>query len=272
MIKECEKQLKIPIGPDKIQNEHSTLGQAQPKLDLAAPQPKQHGGFMYGFALIIVLLMVFIGFQIYGSLTESSARFKPDDYAPQDNYRLLEEQREAFKTEIEKETMAMEDDLGGKNASEHKVEIETNAVAYLPEAENKKETDYKEISSKSDLTDMQPSGLVSDQRSVIYFEHNSNDIPQKAYETLNNIIKLTSRLSDLRITVEGFTDSHGDPVYNKQLSKYRADMVKSYLIGKGVSASKIDSIGRGSQNPLKSNASLDGRIQNRRVEIKINPE
>ena len=58
-------------------------------------------------------------------------------------------------------------------------------------------------------------------------------------------------------------------VYNKQLSKYRADMVKNYLIGQGISASRIDVFGRGAQNPLKSNTSFEGRKQNRRVEIKV---
>jgi outer membrane protein OmpA-like peptidoglycan-associated protein len=49
-------------------------------------------------------------------------------------------------------------------------------------------------------------------------------------------------------------------------------MVKSYLIGQGVSASRIDTFGRGAQNPLKSNGSPEGRQQNRRVEIKVNSE
>ena len=272
MIKDCEKELKIPIDVDKTQSEQSNLGQAQHKLDLAAPRPKQQSGFMYGVAFIIVLFMAFVGYQVYGSLAESSARWKPDDFAPQTNYRLLEEQREAFKTEIEKETMIKEDDSAGKNSSQHKGEINTNAVASLSKEENKKETGDRDRSPKSELIDRQPSGFVTDQRSTIYFEHNSNELPQKAYETLSNIIKFTSLRSDLRITVEGFTDSHGDPVYNKQLSKYRADMVKSYLIGQGVSASRIDAFGRGSQNPLKSNKTAEGRKKNRRVEIKVNSE
>jgi general secretion pathway protein A len=273
VIKDCEKELKIPIDLDKTQSEHSNLGQAQPNLDLAVPPPRKQGGLMYGVAFIIVLFMTFIGFQIYGSLTESSARWKPDEFVPQKNYRMLEEQREAFKTEIEKGALIKEADSTGKNTSQHKGEINTNAVASLPlpEAEEKKQTGNTENSSKSVL-DAQSSGYVADQSSIIYFKHNSNDIPQKAYETLNSLIKFTSGRPDLRITVEGFTDSQGDPVYNKQLSKYRADMVKSYLIGQGVSASRIDTFGRGAQNPLKSNGSPEGRQQNRRVEIKINSE
>ena len=91
-------------------------------------------------------------------------------------------------------------------------------------------------------------------------------------EALNNIIQFSAQRPNLIIGVEGFTDSLGDPVYNKQLSKYRADIVKSYLIGQGISASRINAIGRGPENPLNSNDSLEGRRKNRRVEIKLGVE
>jgi OOP family OmpA-OmpF porin len=73
----------------------------------------------------------------------------------------------------------------------------------------------------------------------------------------------------LKITITGFTDSYGSPVYNRQLSEFRADMVKNYLIGQGVSASNIEAIGKGQQNPLGSNKTYEGRQLNRRVEIKV---
>jgi general secretion pathway protein A len=274
VIKDCEKELKIPIDMGKSRKEQSTLGPAQRKPDLAAPRPKQQSGFMYGVAFIIVLFMAFIGYQIYDSLTQSSAPWKPDDFAPQQNNRLLEKQREAFKAEIEKETMNKEDDSVEKNASEEqdKAEINTNAIASLSIEERKKETGNRESSLKSDLPDLQPSGFVADQKSIIYFKYNSNELPQKAYEILNNVIQLSAQRPNLIISVEGFTDSHGDPVYNKQLSKYRADIVKSYLIGQGISASRIHAVGRGPENPLKSNESREGRKKNRRVEINLNSE
>ena len=86
------------------------------------------------------------------------------------------------------------------------------------------------------------------------------------------MIQFSAQRPDLIISVEGFTDSHGDPVYNKQLSKYRADIVKSYLIGQGISASRINAVGRGPENPLNSNESREGRKKNRRVEINLNSE
>jgi outer membrane protein OmpA-like peptidoglycan-associated protein len=117
-----------------------------------------------------------------------------------------------------------------------------------------------------------PVDAVVDRKSIIYFDHNSNELPENAYETLNDIVKFTSQRPELKITVEGYTDSYGNAIYNKQLSQYRADMVKNYLIGNGIAPAKISAHGRGSDNPIKPNATFEGRKQNRRVEIKINSE
>jgi general secretion pathway protein A len=117
-----------------------------------------------------------------------------------------------------------------------------------------------------------PADAVVDQKAIIQFDHNSNELPENAYQTLDSIVKLTSQYPNLKITVEGYTDSYGSRIYNRQLSQYRADMVKNYLIGHGVAPSQISSRGRGPENPIKSNATRDGRKQNRRVEISVNSE
>ena len=73
---------------------------------------------------------------------------------------------------------------------------------------------------------------------------------------------------DLVITV-GHTDSVGSDAFNQKLSEQRAAGVRSYLISKGVDASRIQSQGRGEKEPLASNATAQGRAQNRRVEIEV---
>jgi general secretion pathway protein A len=269
LIKECEKELKIPVDMGKPQKKQSNLSQVQDKSDLPPPRPKQQVSATFGFVFILILFSVFIGYQIYGSLTENSARWVPDDFASQQNNRLLEEQREAFKAEIEKENKIEETGSVEKNPSQDKAETNINAAGSALIGEPLKEKPNKEGSPKSDLSDLQSSGFAAEQKPIIYFKHNSNELPQKAYETLNHVIQFTAQRPNLKISVEGFTDSHGDPVYNKQLSKYRADIVKSYLIGQGISASRINAVGRGPENPLKSNETREGREKNRRVEIKF---
>lgn len=69
------------------------------------------------------------------------------------------------------------------------------------------------------------------------------------------------------VIVAGYTDSSGDPEYNMGLSLRRAQSVADYLVETGVPAEKIRVIGRGANDPLVSNSTLDGRMQNRRVDI-----
>ena len=71
------------------------------------------------------------------------------------------------------------------------------------------------------------------------------------------------------IIISGHTDSTGNDAINNPLSQNRAAAVEAYLVGKGVSTSRITSVGYGSRQPVASNSTEAGKAQNRRVEIKI---
>ncbi|WP_368188388.1 OmpA family protein [Aestuariibius sp. HNIBRBA575] len=73
------------------------------------------------------------------------------------------------------------------------------------------------------------------------------------------------------VNVIGHTDNVGDANYNQSLSQRRAQAVTSVLISSGVSAARIRSFGRGEDAPVASNLTVEGRQQNRRVEIIITP-
>jgi len=74
-----------------------------------------------------------------------------------------------------------------------------------------------------------------------------------------------------RITIKGYTDSTGAEQYNTKLSEFRANVVKGFLVGRGISTRQIISVGMGSKNPISSNATRQGRITNRRVEVEVSP-
>lgn len=74
------------------------------------------------------------------------------------------------------------------------------------------------------------------------------------------------------VQVLGHTDSTGDADYNQSLSFRRAQSVASVLISEGVNARRIQSVGRGEDQPIASNLTPEGRQQNRRVEIVILPD
>jgi outer membrane protein OmpA-like peptidoglycan-associated protein len=74
-----------------------------------------------------------------------------------------------------------------------------------------------------------------------------------------------------QIVVEGHTDSRGSNAYNENLSRKRAEAVRTFLISKGISANRIVAVGKGESQPVANNRTADGRANNRRVEIVVAP-
>jgi len=110
---------------------------------------------------------------------------------------------------------------------------------------------------------------LEDFKLVIPFDYNSNEVPDSAYIDLNRAAAVALKDPDLTIVVKGYTDDKGSDAYNRQLSEFRANIVKSYLVGQGVSPKRIEAIGIGEESPLESNMTEAGRKANRRVEVEI---
>ena len=73
----------------------------------------------------------------------------------------------------------------------------------------------------------------------------------------------------VHINVVGHTDSDGSEQYNQQLSLRRATSVKDFIVSEGVDPGIIDVSGKGESEPATSNATREGRAQNRRVEVHV---
>ena len=105
----------------------------------------------------------------------------------------------------------------------------------------------------------------------ITFKTDSADINSSFYPVLNSVAKVLNKYSNSTILVSGHTDNTGSAEYNLNLSRERAQSVAAYLEGQGVKSSRFEVLGMGYSNPIASNATQQGRTQNRRVEIKIIP-
>ena len=104
---------------------------------------------------------------------------------------------------------------------------------------------------------------------AVDFEFNLSQLTVPAQQTLDEVARALLTQPELNVEIQGHTDSIGSVAYNLNLSQRRAEAVKAYLIGKGVSASVLTAKGYGKAKPIASNDNAEGRAQNRRVAFEI---
>jgi general secretion pathway protein A len=111
--------------------------------------------------------------------------------------------------------------------------------------------------------------LAGDETMMINFQLDSNELTFEDMQDLDNIAALLNARDDIQARVTGYTDAVGNLHYNLKVSEFRANIVKIYLVGKGVDADRVKSVGMGPANPIDSNDTLEGRRRNRRVEVEF---
>ena len=106
----------------------------------------------------------------------------------------------------------------------------------------------------------------------VLFATNKSELLPAAQTKLQEVARaLTQQDKDSKILIEGHTDSQGADDMNMALSQRRAESVKNYLVSQGMAADRITAVGVGKQRPIADNASPEGRANNRRVEIIVQP-
>jgi outer membrane protein OmpA-like peptidoglycan-associated protein len=115
-------------------------------------------------------------------------------------------------------------------------------------------------------------GMVITLSGSVLFQSNKADLLPGAQVKLDEVADaLTKQDSESKIVVEGHTDSQGGASYNQDLSQKRAQTVRDYLVTRGIAADRLTSQGFGLTRPIADNASAEGRANNRRVEIVVQP-
>ena len=105
--------------------------------------------------------------------------------------------------------------------------------------------------------------------SRVEFKYGSAQLTKKSENLLDNVANIIKENANLSYDIQGHTDAHGNEDYNVKLSASRAEKVKEYLISKEIDADILSAQGFGSSMPIADNSTNEGRLQNRRVVIKI---
>ena len=113
-----------------------------------------------------------------------------------------------------------------------------------------------------------PRGLVMTLGDVL-FDTGRSELNPGASRKLDQLAQFLNEHKERRVQIDGFTDSVGTESYNEELSRRRADAVKSALTTRGVDSSRIATQGYGKAYPVANNSDSGGRQLNRRVEVVI---
>lgn len=105
----------------------------------------------------------------------------------------------------------------------------------------------------------------------ITFASGSADLSASFMPVLNDVATILNQYPSTYIDIVGYADSQGSESYNLDLSQRRANAVAGYLVGQKVKSERIYVAGMGEADPIASNATPEGRAQNRRVEITLRP-
>lgn len=148
--------------------------------------------------------------------------------------------------------------------------IYAKASGFYPVSENIKIDDlakYTTIEKNLYLIPLQKG--IAIRINNIFFDFAKASLQIESYPELDRLVEIMSIDKDIKIEIRGHTDDVGDNKSNQLLSENRALSVREYLISKGIDENRIKYIGFGETKPISTNATDEGKRENRRVEFVV---
>lgn len=127
------------------------------------------------------------------------------------------------------------------------------------------EQTIEKITAENIINEINSRGFIS---LHINFDTGKSRIKEDSYEIISEITKMLNANPNLKISIEGHTDNVGDETSNMRLSKNRAKAVLMSLVDEGIEESRLKSEGFGQTKPIGDNGTEEGKVQNRRVELR----
>ncbi|CAM3868308.1 OmpA family protein [Serratia silvae] len=105
----------------------------------------------------------------------------------------------------------------------------------------------------------------------VLFDNNVGKLNPQSTEIVEKMGEALKSVNIVQFRLDGHTDNYGEDSYNDQLSLRRANAVADVLAGIGIPRANIETRGMGKRQPVASNATSSGRVENRRVAIVVTP-
>ncbi len=158
-----------------------------------------------------------------------------------------------------------------------KTQLAAQGVALTAEKARREEAEKRAAQAAADLAKFatvkqEARGMVITLSGSVLFTSAKSDLSPGAQMKLNDVATALTKEDPIsRMVVEGHTDSQGTASNNQDLSQRRAQAVRDYLVTRGIASDRITAQGFGSTRSVADNNSTEGRANNRRVEIVVQP-
>jgi OOP family OmpA-OmpF porin len=104
---------------------------------------------------------------------------------------------------------------------------------------------------------------------AILFNLESASFQRGVEKDLDGMLAIINEFPEAEFAIRGYTDTSGSVSGNLKLSNARANAVLDYLVENGIDTARLTATGFGQESPIASNKTRAGRVQNRRVEVKV---
>ena len=286
IVAECAAELKIPYGTTTWKSRATPEAgddnpHEHPPVEMVLTPVAEPRGRQYSKPLVaafVVVVIIWIGLVVTFFLSQQ--RGQPIDQADravnslqsqpdQEHQRTTVSQSSVAENDLpETSTDQIETDNVVPRFSAHKVNKADSQIQDVPTktSENLNPTMTPELDTapqqqlttsiavETDKTEKQIS--LSDIQSTfgtypeVHFDFNSNNLERESYEMLGKIAHFCLQNPEAALILRGYTDRSGVRAYNLKLSEFRADMVKTYLVGKGVNADSITTVSKESSKRM----------------------
>ena len=292
IIQECAKDLRIPLKNTNLDNvrlasqpstalltdvtENAPLPREEqpPRSESQAAssrqslipdtiRPQSSFAWKIVFLIFVVFLIGLAAFTITQLNQNQGPRWELEELTPKNYLTSLEKEKELLTSRLENQIEEKRNADSQSAAADSQEKSDPSISALTAQSQTTSRTSLKE-------GEIVPLPLLKE-RIVVHFTLNSNEIEPESYPVLSRIADYLKNHQDEIVYVRGFTDSSGSSGHNISVSGFRANAVKSFLLGRGAPADNIRVIAMGASSPIASNDSYAGRIQNRRVEIEFPP-
>ncbi len=213
ILKECSRELKLQNQKSRIKKKKTAPGPDESKHKPAVPAK---GAFVEKmlYVILAILILAWVGIAIY-------------------YYTPLGKRASVTSTDPQAEsTLTKPDSPDAREPAPTKAAPTETVIAEAPEPVATTPGIDSEILQ------------IPDKNVVFRIDFNSDsEISDKGVDTLDSLSVLLHNHPDLQITIKGYSQSQGSYRYNKKMSEFTANIVKGYLVGKGVAAPRIEAVG-----------------------------